>query len=119
MKLFKEILATATFKQSFITFGGTVINGLLGLAFYGYVALLLQPAQFGLFILTITTLTLVSDISDFGTRTGLVRYVSKYLKEQKEKADQFLKFVLEFKIIIGLLITIAGWILSPIIAGDL
>ncbi len=115
----KEILKTATFKQSSITFAGTVINGILGIIFYSYTAQLLQPAQYGLFILATTMLTLVSDVTDLGTRTGLVRYVSKYLKTDREKANKFLKFTLEFKIVIGLLVALIGWFVAPLIAENI
>jgi O-antigen/teichoic acid export membrane protein len=112
----KEILKTATFRQSSITFLGTVINGLLGFAFIGITAQLLQPSQYGLFVLTTTILIAISDIFDFGTRSGLVRYVSKYLKENKELAFKFLKFTLEFKLIVAAFVTIGGWFLAPIIS---
>jgi len=60
----KSIFATATFKQSGITFSGTIVNGVLGAAFYILVARFLGPSSYGLLAVTIASLTLVSDIGD-------------------------------------------------------
>lgn len=115
-RYFQNALKTDTFKQSSVTFSGTVINGILGIIFYGYVAHLLAPAQFGIFFLATSVLTFVSDIVDFGSRTGLVRFVSKYLKDEKDKAYKYLKITLEFKFLIGFLFSIIGWFAAPFLA---
>lgn len=112
----RGIFATATFKQSSVTFLGTFVNGLLGAGFYILAARALGPAGFGLMAVAIATLTLVGDIGDLGTDTGLVRFVSKYLKDQKDKAYRFLKLALEVKLVVGVVVAILGFLLSPFIA---
>lgn len=102
--MIKEILKTATFRQSSITFSATVLNGALGALFYMVVARILGPVEFGLFTVSIVILTLISDISDIGTSTGLVRFVSQNLAINKEKAFKFLKLSLEIKFI--------AWVIS-------
>ena len=67
VNLVENIFATATFKQSSITFMGTVLNGALGAVFYILAARFLGPASFGLMSVAIAALTLISDIGDFGT----------------------------------------------------
>lgn len=105
-----------TLKYSFITFGGTVINGILGLLFYVLIIRLLGPSDFGLFIIATTTLTLLSDIAELGTNTGLVKFVSTYVTNQQEKALMFLKFAFELKLLVSFIIIILGWFLAPLIA---
>ncbi len=117
--MFKSIFSTATFKQSQITVIGTIINGALGAVFYVLLARFLGPANFGLFIVSVATLTLIADSVDFGTNTGLVRYVSRSLTEDKDKALRFLKLSLEFKAAVWVLVLIIGMIISPIIATNI
>lgn len=117
MKLsLKSIIGTVTFRQSQITIVGTIINGILGAAFYILLARFLGPSDFGLMIVSITTLTLIADIVDFGTNTGLVRHVSESLSFDREKSLKFLKLAIEFKLAIWLAVLLVGFFLSPFIA---
>lgn len=115
--MFKLLLKTATFRQTQITVVGIVINGILGAFFYVLMARFLGPSDFGLLIVSITVLTLISDIADFGTNTGLIRFVSSHLNSNSEKAFKFLKLGLEIKLMIWLIILILGFYLSPFIAN--
>jgi len=113
----EKISSTATFRHSLVTFIGTVINGGLGAAFYIVVARFLGPSTYGLLSVSLVTLTLVSDIGDLGTSTGLVRFVGKYVYSEPGKAYRFLKLGLKIKLFVGLFIMILGWIFAPYIAG--
>ena len=95
----RPLIKTATFRQSTITFSGTVINGLLGAVFYILVARFLGPSSFGLLMVAITLLTLISDIGDLGTDTGLVNFVGRNIKKKPLKAYRFLKLGLKIKLI--------------------
>lgn len=114
--MLKTIFKTATFKQSQITIAGTIINGILGAFFYILMARFLGPSDFGLLTLSVASLTLIADIADFGTNTGLVRFVSSHLSSKKEQALKFLKLAFKIKFAIWLVILILGIILSPFIA---
>lgn len=114
--MLKFIFSTATFKQSQITIIGTIINGLLGAAFYILMARSLGPSDFGLLIVSVATLTLIADIVDFGTNTGLVRFVSSSLISNKERALRFLKLSLKVKLAVWVLVLIVGITLAPIVA---
>lgn len=117
MKLsLKSIIGTVTFRQSQITIVGTIINGTLGAVFYILLARFLGPSDFGLMMVSITTLTLIADIVDFGTNTGLVRHVSESLSFDQEKSLKFLKLAIEFKLAIWLAVLLVGFFLSPFIA---
>lgn len=114
--MLKSILSTATFKQSQITIIGTIVNGALGAVFYILLARFLGPADFGLLTVSIASLTLIADIADFGTNTGLVRFVSSNINSNKEKALRFLKLSLEIKLAVWILVLVVGIFISPFLA---
>lgn len=114
--MFKKLFSTATWKQSQITVAGTIINGILGALFYILMARLLGPSDFGLLIISIVILTLIADIVDLGTNTGLIRFVSAHLISERWKSFKFLKLGLEIKLIVWLIVLILGFYLSPFIA---
>lgn len=118
-KFLADIINTDTFKQSSITTIGTVLNGVLGALFYIIVARILGPNDFGLLTISIVTLTLVSDIADIGTNTGLVRFVSSNLVSDKDKAMRFLKLSLEIKIIVWSLVFLTIFLLAPFLAQEI
>src|SRR3990167_5859394 len=106
-----SITKTATWKQSQITIIGTIINGVLGAVFYIFIARFLGPADFGLLIISIVTLTLIADIVDLGTNTGLIRFVSAHLVSERWKSFKFLKLGLEIKLIVWLIVLFLGFYL--------
>jgi O-antigen/teichoic acid export membrane protein len=103
------ILSTSTIKDSAVTFGGTAINGLLGAIFYILAARFLGPESFGLLSVSIAVLTLIADIGDLGTDTGLVNFVAKYSKSDPEKVKKYLKLGLEIKLLVSFLVLVAGF----------
>lgn len=111
-----SIVSTNTFKQSSLTFTATLINGLLGMAFYIFLARVLGPSDFGLFALSVTVLALVADIGNLGINTGIVNFVSKYLESDKTRSQKYLKLGLYSKIVISLAFLILGYLLSPFIS---
>ena len=74
------------------------------------------PANFGLLTIALTTLVLIADIADIGTNTGLVRFVSANLVNNKEKAYKFLKLALEVKLITSVISFLAIFLLAPFLA---
>jgi len=119
MENIKRILRASTLKQSLIVFSGSIVNGALGAMFYISLAKFLGPADFGLFIVSIAFLTLVADIVDFGTNTGLVRFVSGQVAINEEKALRFLKISLEIKLIAWGLVLLIGYLLVPFVAKEI
>jgi len=107
----KKISKTATFRQSGVTFAGTILNGALSAVFYILAARILGPASFGLLIVAIAALTLIADIGDLGTDTGLVRFVGKFAKNDLTKVKRFLKLGLEVKVAVLLIVLLLGWLL--------
>ncbi len=120
MKKFLEIIVnTATFRQSGITVAGTMLNGLLGALFYILVARIMGPEEFGLLTISIVTLTLVADMADIGTNTGLIRFVSSNLTYDQDKAMRFLKLTLEIKIAVWLVVFLIISFSAPVLAQEI
>ena len=117
--MFKSILSTATFRQSQITLAGTLINGGLGILFYFAMARFLGPLNLGLLTISIATMTLIADIADLGTNTGLVKFVAANLKDNKDKALRFLKLSLMVKFITWVVVLSIGFLLAPTIATNI
>lgn len=115
--MLRSVFETATFKESRITILGTVINGTLGALFYILMARFLGPSDFGLFTVSVATLTLIADSVDFGTNTGLIKHVSSSLVTDKNQALKFLKLSLELKVLVWIIVLIVGFFISPWIAA--
>ncbi|MBI2600876.1 oligosaccharide flippase family protein [Candidatus Daviesbacteria bacterium] len=115
----RPLLATATFRQSAITFSGTVISGLLGALFYILSARFLGPSDFGFLVVAIMVLTLITDISDLGVDTGLVRFVGKYWKSDSNKALKFIKLSIKVKLVSSILMVLLGLLISPFLATNI
>lgn len=114
----KSLLNTSTLKKSSITFAGTVVNAVLGAVFYILTARYLGPSGFGIMTVALTVLTLTADMSDLGTNTGIVNFVSRYIKRKKIRAYRYLKLGLQVKLTVGLIVMILGVLLSSYIAGN-
>ncbi len=114
----KSILGTKTVSHSMVTVSGTMINGILGILFFALVARNLGPEKFGLLSVSIALFTLVSDIADLGVNTSLINFVSKFLKDDTNKAYRFMKLGLEIKLATGLCVGLLGFISSPFLANE-
>ncbi len=118
MKSIKDLrlhLESSTFRQSAITLSGTVLNGLLGILFYIVLARNLSPSDFGIVAICIALLTLISDVADFGTNSGLVRFISSNISDHKN-VYRFLKLSLLVKLGVGILVIILGFVIGPFLA---
>lgn len=111
-----SLVKTSTIKQSFVVFNGSMINGILGAVFYILMARSLGPSEFGLFVVTVSFLTLIADVADIGTNTGLVKFVSANLINNREKSIRILKLSLEIKLAIWLLVMVLGMLAAPLVA---
>lgn len=111
--MFNNLLKSTTLRQSQITIVGTFINGILGALFYVVLARALGPSGFGLLTIALTTQVLIADIADIGTNTGLVRFVSSNLVQNKEKAYKFLKLALKIKLISSTVSFLIIFMLAP------
>ena len=119
MEKIRQALKSATVRQSAVISTATIINGLLGVAFYILTARFLGPENFGVLVVALTTLTLIADMAAIGTDTGIVKFVGQHYARDRAKALKFLKLGLEIKFIVGLAVLILGWIFVPFVAESL
>lgn len=117
--MLETIFKTATFKQSQLTILATLINGALGAFFYILLARFLGPSDFGLLTVSVIALTLIADIADIGTNTGLIRFVSSNLVRNQGKAYRFLKLSLKIKLIAWVISFLIIILLTPFLATQL
>ena len=108
-----------TVYQSIITSGSIVINGILGVVFYILVARILGPVDFGVLSVALITLSLVSDLASVGTDTGIVKFVGQHIATDRLKALGFLKLGFKIKLIIGVIVLIFGFLITPFIAESI
>lgn len=110
------ITKTSTIKHFSIISMGTMINGLLGLLFFIFLARSLGPDIYGIFSITIASIALLSDVADLGVDTGIIHFVSKYCQQNQKNALKFIKLGLEIKFLVWMIILILGWFIVPFIA---
>ncbi len=110
-----SLVHTKTFRQSILTVATVGVNGILGALFFIYLARMMGPAEYGIFALAIASLTLIADIADFGTNTGIVRFVPNFLKHQTDGAYRMLKLSLEIKAVVWIVVLIIGFLSIPFI----
>lgn len=116
---FKEILRTKTIEHTSISVLGTLINGVLGMIFYIVLARNLGPLNFGIFTLSITVLVLIADITNLGFDTSIIRFVGRYIKEDKIKAYRFLKLAFELKFLFVIIVLVIGFLFMPYVASNI
>jgi len=71
-----SIFQTATYRQTLTTSIGTGINGILGIAFYFFLAAKLGSMEFGRFALLAAIIALLVPIFDLGGDQGIVKFQS-------------------------------------------
>ncbi len=113
-----SIARTKTFYQSSYVSFATLINGLLGFAFYTLMARFLDTSSFGIFSVAIVFVGLIADIANIGTDTGIINFVGRYIRDEKDKALQFLKLGLVTKMIVATIVVLVGWFTVPYVANS-
>ena len=84
-------------RDSVIVLSGNVLGAGIGFVATILITRALGPAQFGLFSAAVAVMVIASQFSDFGVSTGLVRFASLYLQQDKLKADLMFKVSLKIR----------------------
>ena len=103
-------------KDSAIVLTGNILGAGLGFIATILITRTLGPAQFGLFSVALAVMGIATQFSDFGIGTGLVRFASLYLHQDKLKADLMFKVSLKLKLIISVLVFLIGFFASESLA---
>lgn len=106
-------------KNSIYQFLTTATAKIGSLVFTIVLARLLFPELFGLYSLALSTIVLFASFSDFGINHAIIRYVSKFLGENKKaKAKAYFKYLIKLKAILILVSTVALILSASFIANN-
>src|SRR3989344_3269569 len=108
----KDLLFTKTSKDTGVVFVGTLVNIFLGGLFFIIAPRILGPPGYGLFSTVFATSTMVVRLSSLGMDTGILRFA--HINSQR--ANQFLSIAFKWYLILGLLVAIIGFFVSPTLA---
>lgn len=97
---------------------GTIFNGALGLVFYSLAGRLLGPGEFGLLFITISFLTLTTDLIDLGTNSSVIKFVPSLVRNNPLQAYRFIKLGFKIKLLAWGVTALLS-ILSPLFARHL
>ncbi|MBI1869342.1 oligosaccharide flippase family protein, partial [Candidatus Gottesmanbacteria bacterium] len=107
--MIKKLYKSKTLGQTTLVTSGTILNALIGSLFFVTAARLLGPEQWGMLSILTTILVLLSDIFDFGTNSGIVRFVSGALaRNDSVQALQAVKFSFKLKLASGIFLSLVG-----------
>lgn len=111
-----SILKSNIAKNSLIVFLGNALSSVFRLTAMVIITRMLGPSQFGLFSTALAIMIVLSQFSDFGVNTGLVRFAALYLQKNKRRAYLLFKVSLKFKLTVGILVSLTGFLLSRLLA---
>lgn len=111
---------TGTAKDTAFLFFGNVLSAFLGFLFTVIIARELTIADFGIFSAANNLIMMIVSFSDLGLSTGLIYYVSKSFSEgKKEKAYEYAKSVMVFRLFSFLLISFLIFVFAKYISINL
>lgn len=99
MKL-KEIVKTATIRQTAITLFATGINGVMAVVFYLILARVIGSSEYGIFTLATTTIVILCTVFELGMDRASVKFLSKY-RGDIQAGLQINRLILTLKLIVG------------------
>jgi len=108
-------LNTATARQTLVASVSTVANGLLGAAFYFFLARYLGAQGYGIFSVGVSLITTLSGVFDLGSDQSLIKFLPG---SSKSDFYQYLKLAFFIKIFSGLVILLSLVLLSNYLAAD-
>lgn len=113
----KELLFTATARDTFILFAGN-----LGSAFWGFLYTLLiarsvSVYEFGIISAVLNFIVILSSLSDIGISSGAVNFVSSHeARGEKDKANEYVKASFVIRLFIVLFISVLVAIFAPFVS---
>jgi len=105
-------------KNIFFVAGGQIMGTGLGFVASIMVARLLKVEDFGLFSLFLATMLLGVEFSGKSLDWGMVRYSSEHFISDKSRAEALLREALLIRIILAVIVMIAGVLASPWIVRE-
>lgn len=123
LTLLKRIITIArkkTLHEVSFVYAGSFLNGVSLFLLNLVLARSLKPESFGAFSLSVLVLGTVSELSDFGLNSGVLRFVPYYMRnDQTAKLKQLVKTVWLWRVGLSIVLMVGGLALSPWIAQSI
>lgn len=116
----KQILFSATAKDTYILFIGNMVSAFLGFIFTFLVAKFITRDEFGVFSAALNLVVILTSISDLGITSGLVNFIAKADSENDEATSlKYQKAGLVIKISVVLFLCVITILFAPFISKTL
>lgn len=116
----KQILFSATAKDTYILFIGNMVSAFLGFIFTFLVAKFITRDEFGVFSAALNLVVILTSISDLGITSGLVNFIAKADSENDEETSlKYQKAGLVIKISVVLFLCVITILFAPFISKTL
>lgn len=114
-------LVTGLFRGKFkkdlgFVFSGKILSAALGFVTTMIVARHFSDAEFGILTISLVVMQLASAAATLAMDIGLVRYLSLYMENDRNRAGRMLKLTIQIRLISGLAVLIGGYFLAPVLA---
>lgn len=114
--LHKIVFNTQATKDAAVLYFSSIFGSIVGFIGSLLVARTLGPAQFGIVTAYNSIILTAAGLTEFGLSTGLIRYATPLLKENKSsEARQYFKFIFWAEIASGILVLLVGFAISGLI----
>jgi len=110
-----SVASSRTAKNIYLVFLGNGFNSLLGFITIILISRNLGPEKFGLFSLVLAVFMGAAKLGDLGLNFAAARYVARN-KGKEEKRAKYVGITLRYKLLLTLLVTLLGYLVSPYLA---
>lgn len=116
----KQMLFSATAKDTYILFAGSLFSSFWGFLFTLIIARAFTISEFGIFSAALNLVVILASLTDLGISSGAVNFVSSHLaKGEKDKADEYIKSSFVMRLVLTLLVSLAVVIFAPTVSEKL
>jgi O-antigen/teichoic acid export membrane protein len=111
-------LRSQTFGNTLWFGSSTIVNGIIGALTSAILARHLGIADFGIYTLVISLLTMLTDVSDLGMSSSIVRFGSESVAAgNRDRLRHVVAIVARWKVLFGVAVILVAWVLLQQIVG--
>lgn len=115
----KDMLFSATAKDTFVLFAGNLGSAFWGFLFTLFAARSMSIAEFGIFSAVLNFVVILSSLADIGISTGAVNFVSSHTSRgEHEKANEYIKASFLIRLFIVFAISVLVAIFAPFVSSQ-
>ena len=114
-KKLQQLLITETGKDTTVVFLGTFVNAVIGALVFTLLPRILGSFNYGLFSTVLATEVLVVRLTSLGVDSGIFKFAHK----NSRNANSILSIAFKSYLLIGFLVAVIGYLISPTVAKAL